>query len=155
AAIEDATIPGWLEGETDADERTVPVGGEGGRLDEGEGEAGPEAEARDDGEAAAPDREAEGVTERTGAGEQGVIPGAEKVSDAALAGERAAEPLRPKADQRPMDEGLFGDSAGQADLVDMARTPPAREDAEGERKKRVAEHEAQQERRAALVENGL
>jgi hypothetical protein len=50
---------------------------------------------------------AETKTERTGAGEQHVIPGAEKVSYAEVAKRKAADPLKPKAGQKPADEGLF------------------------------------------------
>ena len=52
-------------------------------------------------------------TERTRAGEQHVIPGAEKVSCAEVAKRKAGEPLKSKVGQRPADEGLF-----------MARTRP-------------------------------
>jgi GNAT superfamily N-acetyltransferase len=62
-------------------------------------------------------------TERTPAGEQTVLPGAEKASDADLAQKKADEPLKPKKAQQPADEGLFGDSAAQTDLVDMAHAP--------------------------------
>ena len=62
-------------------------------------------------------------TESTTAGEQHVIPGAEKVSDAEIAKRKAGEPLKPKVGQKPADEGLFGDGASQADLVDLAAKP--------------------------------
>jgi hypothetical protein len=58
-------------------------------------------------------------TESTSAGEQHVIPGAEKISDAEAARRIAAEPLKPKIGQKPADEGLFGDWAYQIDLVDL------------------------------------
>jgi hypothetical protein len=64
-------------------------------------------------------------TESTSAGEQHVIPGAEKVSDAEVAKQKAREPLKPKAAQKPADEGLFGDGASQTDLVDLARVSAA------------------------------
>lgn len=51
-----------------------------------------------------------------------VIPGAERISDAQIAQRRAAERLRPEAPQRPMDEGLFGDTRAQDEL--FARLPP-------------------------------
>jgi hypothetical protein len=54
------------------------------------------------------------------AGEQYVIPGAEKVSDAEVAKRKAREPLKPRVGQKPADEGLFGDWANQTDLVDLA-----------------------------------
>ena len=50
-------------------------------------------------------------TESTRAGEQHVIPGAEKVSDAEIAKRRARALLKPKVGQKPADEGLFGDGA--------------------------------------------
>ena len=58
-------------------------------------------------------------TESTNAGEQHVIPGAEKVSDAEVAKRKSGEPLKPRAAQKPADEGLFGDGANQTDLVDL------------------------------------
>jgi hypothetical protein len=62
-------------------------------------------------------------TESTSAGEQHVIPGAEKVSDAEVAKRKAGDPLKPKVEQKPADEGLFGDWANQTDLVDLAGKP--------------------------------
>ena len=59
-------------------------------------------------------------TENTSAGEQHVIPGAKKVSDAEIAKRKAGEPLKPKVGQKPANEGLFGDEANQTDLVDLA-----------------------------------
>ena len=58
--------------------------------------------------------------ESTSAGEQHVIPGAEKVSDAEVAKRKAGEPLKPRVAQKPADEGLFGDGT---DLVDLAAKP--------------------------------
>jgi hypothetical protein len=55
-------------------------------------------------------------TETTSAGEQHVIPGAEKISYAALANRKAEAPLNPKVGQKPADEGLFGDRANQTDF---------------------------------------
>ncbi len=60
-------------------------------------------------------------TENTSAGEQHVIPGAEKLSDAEIAKRKAGEPLKPRVAQKPADEGLFGDWAHQTDLVDLAK----------------------------------
>jgi hypothetical protein len=59
-------------------------------------------------------------TERTPAGQQHVLPGAERdvfqhVSAMTLA------PLKPKTWQKPCDHGLFSDQAAQSDLVDLAR----------------------------------
>lgn len=47
---------------------------------------------------------------------QAVLPGAERVTDAAIVQRRADAPLKPKAIQRPCDAGLFSDQAKQADL---------------------------------------
>ena len=44
--------------------------------------------------------------ESTTAGEQHVIPGAEKVSDAEVAKRKAGEPLKPEVRHKPADEGL-------------------------------------------------
>jgi hypothetical protein len=52
---------------------------------------------------------------------QATIPGTEPATQRALAERRAALPLKPKADQRPCDIGLFSDESAQLDLVDMAR----------------------------------
>jgi hypothetical protein len=60
-------------------------------------------------------------TEGTSAGEQHVIPGAEKISDAEVAKRKAAAPLKPRIAQKLADEGLFGDWACQTDLVDLAK----------------------------------
>jgi hypothetical protein len=66
-----------------------------------------------------------GEPERPGTGEQHVIPGTEKISYAEVAKRKVEEPLRPKAEQKPADEGLFGDGANQTDLVDLAGRPKA------------------------------
>jgi hypothetical protein len=66
-------------------------------------------------------------TESTSAGEQHVILGAEKVSDAEVAKRKAGEPLKPRVGQKPADEGLFGDWANQTDLVDLAGRPKGRQ----------------------------
>lgn len=60
------------------------------------------------------------TTEHTAAGEQHTIPGAERISSTELVKRRAAEPLKPKAKQRPADHGLFSDESKQTDLVDRA-----------------------------------
>jgi hypothetical protein len=54
---------------------------------------------------------------------QTTLPGAEPITTAELVKRRAAQPLKPKAEQRPCDFGLFGDTAAQTDLVEMARRP--------------------------------
>jgi hypothetical protein len=46
---------------------------------------------------------------------------------AGLARRLAGAPLRPAKPQAACDLGLFGDESSQADLVDMARRPAARE----------------------------
>ena len=56
--------------------------------------------------------------ERTAAGEQHIILGAERISDGELAKRRAEQPLKPKAKQKPADEGLFSDESKQAGLFD-------------------------------------
>jgi hypothetical protein len=65
----------------------------------------------------------EAKSEGTSAGEQHVIPGAEKVSAAEVAKRKAGQPLKPQVAQKPADEGLFGDGANQTDLVDLAGKP--------------------------------
>ena len=57
------------------------------------------------------------------ADDQHVIPGAERISDAELAKRKAVEALKAKVNQKPTDEGLFGDEANQTDLVDLAGKP--------------------------------
>lgn len=56
------------------------------------------------------------ATEKTKAGDQFVFPGGERISMAELLRRRAAEPMRPRLEQRAADMGLFGDSAQQAEL---------------------------------------
>lgn len=72
------------------------------------------------------------TTERTEAGEQTVLPGAEKESEGKQAQRKADQPLKPKAAQKPADEGLFGDDSKQTDLLDLPRAresgPSASED---------------------------
>ncbi len=53
------------------------------------------------------------AVEKTDAGDQFVLPGAEKISDARLAQRKSDEALKAKAPQRPADEGLFGASAAR------------------------------------------
>jgi hypothetical protein len=64
-------------------------------------------------------------TENTQAGNQEVLPGAEKISDAELAQRRADQALKPGVAQKPADFGLFGDSNKQIDLLDLVNKPPA------------------------------
>jgi hypothetical protein len=64
--------------------------------------------------------------ERTGTGEQHVMPGAERISNAELAKRRAEQPLKSKVEQKPADEGLFSDQSKQADLFVPAIVVPLR-----------------------------
>ena len=48
--------------------------------------------------------------------DQAVIPGAERVSDRELVERRMREPMGPKANQRPLDFGLFGDETDKDQL---------------------------------------
>ncbi len=61
--------------------------------------------------------------DRTAAGAQHVLPGAERAGQRELARRLAAAPLRARADQKPCDAGLFSDAALQSDLVEQARKP--------------------------------
>jgi hypothetical protein len=65
------------------------------------------------------------VTTETGADnkQQTVIPGAEKAADKTMAQRGADAPLKPKANQKPADDGLFGDGHKQTDLLDMVAKP--------------------------------
>jgi hypothetical protein len=63
-------------------------------------------------------------TESTGAGEQHVIPGAEKVSDAEVAKRKAGQPLKPQVAQKPADHGLFSDESKQIDFIDEPVASP-------------------------------
>jgi len=53
----------------------------------------------------------------TPAGQQTVLPGAERASDATMAKRRAAAPLKPSKPQSPCDLGLFSDSRNQQELL--------------------------------------
>ena len=57
--------------------------------------------------------------DRTPAGPQHVLPGAEPESDAIIARRAAAKPLRSRVPQQPCDIGLFSDTAAQADLLHL------------------------------------
>lgn len=63
----------------------------------------------------------EPTTERTAAGEQSVLPGAERIGQGEQAKRAADRGLKPKVAQKAADEGLFGDSMDQADLLDAIR----------------------------------
>jgi hypothetical protein len=54
---------------------------------------------------------------------QAVLPGAERVTSAHIARNRAAAPMRPKKPQKACDVGLFSDDADQLDLVEMFMDP--------------------------------
>ncbi|MEC5323317.1 LPD38 domain-containing protein [Aurantimonas sp. A3-2-R12] len=107
---------------------------EGGRGRTG-AESGPRARiGTDGGERTPASRPADAQPVEAGADgkSQLVIPGAERVPDRDMAQRGADSRLRPNADQRPMDDGLFGDSSRQTDLVDMAKPEqkPAKKKAE-------------------------
>ena len=57
--------------------------------------------------------QAEAKSEGTSAGEQHVIPGAEKISAAEIAKRKARQPLKPQVAQKPADHGLFSDATTQ------------------------------------------
>ncbi|MFA5951549.1 MAG: LPD38 domain-containing protein [Hyphomicrobium sp.] len=67
------------------------------------------------------------TTERTEAGEQTVLPGAEKIGDGEQAQRAADKPLKPKVAQKPADDGLFGDEKDQTDLLDVKPQEPKSE----------------------------
>ena len=58
--------------------------------------------------------------DRTPIGDQHVLAGAEKATDAQIAQRRANAPLRPNRIQLPIG-GLFGDAHTQTDLIDAIR----------------------------------
>jgi hypothetical protein len=57
--------------------------------------------------------------DNTPAGQQYVLPGAEKTGDAAMARRAADAPLKPRVSQQPCDIGLFSDDAAQVDLLHL------------------------------------
>lgn len=59
--------------------------------------------------------------DKTPAGAQHVLPGAEKISEATMARRAGAKHLRAIVPQRPCDVGLFSDDASQTDLLDPIR----------------------------------
>ena len=65
-----------------------------------------------------------GTTENTRAGEQHVIPGAEKISGAEVAKRKAGQPLKPQIAQKPADHGLFSDASKQIDFIDEPVASP-------------------------------
>jgi len=60
------------------------------------------------------------IEEREAEGQQ-QVPGAERIGDAERVQRAADQPLKPKAEQKPMDEGLFGDEKDQQELFQQAR----------------------------------
>ena len=58
----------------------------------------------------------EANTEGTGADKQH-IPGAEKISGAEVARQKASQPLKPQVAQKPADHGLFSDESRQIDFI--------------------------------------
>lgn len=52
-----------------------------------------------------------------------VIPGAEQRPSADLAKRRAAEPLKPRVAQKPLEHGLFGEEKNQTELFEAPGTP--------------------------------
>lgn len=95
-------------------------------------------------------------TERTVAGEQHTIPGAERISDAERVRRESAKPLRAESVQKSADEGLFGQDALQSDLVDLARrgNAAARVPQHSDISK-LAEHETAVPQSEALLVQGL
>lgn len=65
----------------------------------------------------------EPVVEQTPAGEQTVIPGAEKITEAEQAQREADKPLTPKVEQKEPG-GLFGEDSKQTDLLDEIGKKP-------------------------------
>lgn len=55
-------------------------------------------------------------TDATAAGQQSVLPGAERATDATMAQRRANAPLKPSKPQSACDVGLFGDEQNQKDF---------------------------------------
>jgi hypothetical protein len=114
-------IPGW-----DLPDDTGAAQGARGATAQGE-EAAPGARARTDRDG---DREKawtkfyqrkrDLIAEREAEGQQ-QIPGAERISDAERAQRAADHPLKPKAEQKPMDVGLSGDEKDQQELFQQAR----------------------------------
>jgi hypothetical protein len=61
------------------------------------------------------EREAKGQT---------TLPGTERIGQGELAQRRADQPLKPKVEQKPMEEGLFSDQAKQKELFQKESAPP-------------------------------
>jgi hypothetical protein len=116
-------IPGWDvpdESRTAQEARGATQEGE-----EAAPGAGPRTDREGDREAAWTEfyqrkRASDLIAEREAEGQQ-QIPGAERISDAERAQRAADQPLKPKAEQKPMDVGLFGDEKDQQELFQQAR----------------------------------
>jgi N12 class adenine-specific DNA methylase len=54
-------------------------------------------------------------------GRQTILPGTERIGHGEQAQRKSDERLKPKVAQKPADDGLFGDSMDQADLLDAAK----------------------------------
>jgi hypothetical protein len=65
------------------------------------------------------------LIDRTPAGPQHVLPGAERVGDGTLARRRADAPMRPSVPQT-QPGGLFSDDARQLDICDLIRVADRR-----------------------------
>lgn len=76
------------------------------------------------------------ATEQTEAGEQTVLPGAEKIGQGEQAQRDADKPLKPKKAQKPADEGLFGDGDKQTDLIDEIKKAPETGPSDSDRKEK-------------------
>ncbi len=61
------------------------------------------------------------TSEKTAAGEQTVVPGAEQISQAEQAQRKSDEKLKAKTEQKPMESGLFGDERNQTDIFDKPK----------------------------------
>lgn len=88
-----------------------------------QGEAREEAERTEPTTGRGPSPDQRVATETTAAGEQTVLPGAERIGDGELAQRKSDQPLKPTAAQKPADEGLFGDDSKQTDLLDVKPQP--------------------------------
>lgn len=113
-------IPGFER--EDADE-AIDTGAPGEGAAPGESVAGPDvaSDRPDEGGEAGAGAPGAGAIDRIAAGDQRVIPGAERISDRELAERRGQQPLRGRVPQ-DRDLGPLGDldARGQSDLMDLA-----------------------------------
>lgn len=130
AVLEDAKVSDDIQSTPELDE--IPFEGSDAEAHAGTeaqgGEGSPQVSGKEPGrgasEADAAGREGDDRTRRPGREErQGVIPGAEEISQGALAQRRADRPLTPKVDQQRDTGGLplFGDQRNQDDLFDAPK----------------------------------